>query len=68
MRVNFFIYKFKVFEAVQNFKYGIKNHEVPNIECVRKNVPNIASEPRGSEAVMGIQRNAANQNETQTQF
>ena len=33
LRVNFFIYKFKGFEAVQNFKYGIKNHQVPNVEC-----------------------------------
>ena len=44
-------------------EYGIKNHQVPNVECVRKNVSNIAFEPRGSEAA-----NAANQNETQTQF
>ena len=52
--VNFCIYKFKGFEAVQNFKYGIKNHQVSNVECVKKNVPNIASEPRGSEVVWGF--------------
>ena len=45
LRVKFFIYKFNEFAAVQNFKYGIKNHQVPNVECARKNVPNIASEP-----------------------
>ena len=57
MRVNFFIYKFKEFEAVQNFKYGIKNHQVPrvpSVECGRKNVPNIASKPGGLEAVWGF--------------
>ena len=52
--VNFCIYKFKRFEAVQNFKCGIKNHQVSNVECVKKNVPNIASEPRGSEVVWGF--------------
>ena len=40
--------------VVHNFKYGIKNHQVPNVECLRKNVPNIASEPRGSEAGWGF--------------
>ena len=30
-------------EAVQNFKYGIKKHQVPNVECL---IPKIASESR----------------------
>ena len=57
-----------------NTKVNIKQqneHQVPNIERVRKNDQNdpiIASEPRRFGSNMGIQPNAANQNETQTRF
>ena len=42
LRKFLYLLKFKGVEAVQNFKYGIKNHQVPNVEVLfQKLLPNL---------------------------